>query len=275
MGITMIMCQKIIKGFLTTIALILVTPGFFATTVAASEQPVSRTFYPDLQFIEMKELKDNFFDYVAVDVRTRYEYDLMRIEDALSIPASNSDFIARLHALKTMNKLPLVFYSNGKLSKNAHNAARLAAKNGFTNIKVMDHGINSWERHYPKLTIFRGLNRIPANETIKRTLSNSIFNSQLHSLNGLLVDIRGNLAAANPMDTNAVKAPLDNKKRLKNTIDLAIQTKRTLFFYDNQGLQYQWLIYRLKQAGLEDFYFLKGGSQGVGSALSYTVSQNN
>ncbi len=272
------MPQKTIKGCLLVTTFFMVLPFVFTVSVMANERGVSRTLYPDLQFIEVKDLKDKFFDYMLIDVRTTYEYNLMHIEDALSIPVRNKDFVDRLHTLKRMSKLPIVLYANGGHSKNAHKAARLAAKNNIVNIKVLDAGINIWERYYPKITVFNGINgvtaRISAKEIDKHTLSSEAFNTEFNRLNGLLVDIRENTSTSNPMGANTVRASLGNEKSLKNAIDKAIENKRTLFFYDDQGQQYQWLIYSLKQAGIKDFYFLEGGSQRARGALGYTLSQN-
>ena len=56
--------------------------------------------------------------------------------------------------------------------------------------------------------------------------------------------------------------PLSQKGRLSDQIDRARRNGKTLLIYDEVGKQVRWLQYRLEQAGVKKYYFMKGGAKG-------------
>lgn len=259
-----------VQSLSVTIALLLLT----MMPLSTSARVISRDFYPDLSFIEAATLYDTFYNYIVVDVRSRYEYDLMHIQDAISIPASDSDFSQRIGSLARTSKYPIVLYANDRSDKKAHYAARELLKTGLKTIHVLDAGMSFWDKTYPQtISYSRSMQpRILDTEIAQHTLHITSFNQQYSRLEGQLVDISDYSQSSFP-GKNTLKLSLDDNRKFKRIIANAVKNEQALFFADDTGLQYQWLIYSLKAAGLQQYYFLEGGVQRSNRSLANAFAQ--
>lgn len=105
--------------------------------------PASTVFENTYEMIsqeEAKELMDSQEDYIILDVRTKQEYDMGHIKNAILIP--DYEITARAEKeLPDKNALILVYCRSGNRSKTASQAL---ADLGYTNIKEFG-GIITWQ----------------------------------------------------------------------------------------------------------------------------------
>ena len=86
---------------------------------------------------------------------------------------------------------------------------------------------------------------------------------------GLIVDTR------DPLQRDGVsmfigkekRASLQDEEAINKVIDVAVAQNKPMFIYDEAGKQVRWLMYRLEQRGVKEYYFMKGGTKGYYKGL--------
>ncbi len=226
----------------------------------------SRDLYPDLTFIEANTISSNYLNYTIVDVRTNYEYRVLRMVDSISIPANDPSFDVRLRNLVRKHKQTVVLYGNGGKERHAHDAARIAKRNKIENILVFDGDIQSWAETSPQYTELNSKAINDENTLIDisklngKLLPEDEFNKTYSRDNSLLLDIRDDAQTSkHPLQSNAEHIPLDHQSKLLQFLNRAKLEDKTLLIYDDFGLQVRSLIYQLQKLNIENYYFLKDG----------------
>lgn len=252
-----------------------VLPGFLALlmfvvpAVQANDEFPGRSLYLDVQHIELADLAERYDDVIIVDVRSKYEYDTLHIGKALHVSLGASDFVEQMQKLRDDNPdKPIVTYCNGKTCMKSYKAARKAQQRGVDNILCFDAGIMDWAQNQPERSVLLGESPMDPDKLI----SKSEFKSHLldpeefiGSNSGdkvMIVDARDPLQRAG----NALfmgrehRAPLADEKKVGEIIKTAVQNGSTMYIYDEAGKQVRWLMYRLEQQEVKDYYFMKGGA---------------
>lgn len=260
---------------LYTVAVCTAFLGMVATTIASANPAAPavefphRSSFPDVAIMSTAELAARFDGGVSVDVRSRYEYETLRVKDAVNVPVTEKTFIDRVKALRTQHiGKPLVFYCNGKTCKKSYDAARLAIQAGIDNVYCFDAGIQEWAKTHPERTALLGRSPIKPADLITgdqfkaRVIAATDFENRIGP-QSLVLDIRDLIqrdVALFPFREERV--PLDQKERLDAVIERAKAQNKTLLVYDKAGHQIQWFQYYLAHKGLKQYYFLKGGAEG-------------
>lgn len=237
-------------------------------STSAAEFP-HRTSFPDVPIISTADLANRGDGALAVDVRTRYEYETLRIKEATNLPVTDKQFVDKVKALRTQHATKaLVFYCNGKTCKKSYDAARMAIHAGVENVFCFDAGIQEWAQTYPDRTTLLGRSPIKTSELITgeqfkgHILAATDFEGRIGT-QALVLDIRDTIQrdiALFPYREERV--PLDQKERLDAVIERAKAQNKTLLVYDKAGHQIQWFQYYLEHKGLKQYYFMKGGAEG-------------
>jgi hypothetical protein len=166
------------------------------------------------------------------------------------------------------------------------------------NTYTFDLGIPGWAEQYPAETILLGkpipessVKFIPKSEFKKKTLAWDDFVALAGKPGVVVVDTRdpiqkGFMSRASEDGMTAEMRAKVEEFRKKNKEMIARLGKRKvrpatfdqmlkfiinnkryntqkLLIFDQVGKQVRWLMYRLEEAGLHDYYFLKGGAVGV------------
>ena len=240
---------------------------------AATLEYPHRSSFPEVPIIDVTALADRLADAVTVDVRSQYEYDTLRINDAVNVPVTDKRFVDIVKALRRQfaNK-PLVFYCNGKTCKKSYDAARLAIHAGVPNVYCFDAGIQEWAARHPERTTLLGRTPIKSGDVISAARFNAHvlpaaeFESRIGTQT-LVLDIRDMAQRDSALvPFREERVPLDQKQRLDAVIERAKAQNKTLLVYDKAGHQIQWFQYYLEHKGLPRYYFLKGGAEGYFAA---------
>jgi len=243
-------------------------PGVDTKAAAEVEFP-HRSSFPEVAVLGTSELAQRFGDILVVDVRSQYEYDTLRINDAVNIPVTDKRFVDLVKALHTrFTTKPIAFYCNGKTCKKSYDAARMALQAGIRNVYCFDAGIQEWAKTHPELTTLLGRSPIKPGDLITadrfkgHVLSAAEFEARIGA-QALVLDIRDTAqrdVALFPFREE--RAPLDQKQRIDAVIERAKAQNKTLLVYDKTGHQIQWFQYYLEHSGVKQYYFLKGGAEG-------------
>lgn len=226
-----------------------------------------RAFYPDAPVISTADLHAKVGVLTVIDVRSHYEYETLHIKDAVNIPLSDKDFEQAVMRLQARSDQPMVFYCNGRTCKKSYEATRRALRAKDGKAYVYDAGIFEWAQTYPDQTVLLGKSPIKNTDLINESrfrahvLSPRDFQAKVAK--AIVLDIRDRYqrdTAVFPFHEERVR--LDDRARLDAVIRRAKSQKKTLLVYDKVGHQVQWFQYYLESKGINDYYFLEGGSEG-------------
>lgn len=239
---------------------------------AAAEEFPLRSQYLDVKVIETEELDKRFDQVVIVDVRTKYEYDTLRIQDAILLPVTDRDFVDQVRRLREKTDKPIVFYCNGKTCRKSYDAVLLALSARIPNTLCYDAGVFDWAKARPDRAVLLGRSPVKAEDLIddkrfkSRLLDAKAFEAKVEQ-GAIVLDVRDRAQRDNPLfPFRELRVPLNEEGKIDAIVEQAKREKRPLLIYDAVGRQVQWLQYRLEAKGLQDYYFLKGGAQGYWDA---------
>ena len=224
----------------------------------------------DVNIIETAQFTVKFNTAIAVDVRSKYEYETLHIKGAINIPLDKS-FIDNVRKLRAKDARPIVFYCNGKTCRKSYDAAATASKAGVNNVYAYDAGIATWADEHPERTVLRGKTPIQRSDLISDkdfssyVLAPKAFAALFEQLGdkAMVLDIRDRAQRDNPVfGLVEERIPLDDTARLDAFLEAVKKHRKTLLVYDKAGHQIRWFQYHLREKGVRDYRFLKGGSEG-------------
>lgn len=251
-----------------TLILLALALGMTRPLLAEEAKPFPfRDNYPQIQVIETADLTAKFDLYTIVDVRSPFEFQIMRIKGAHNIPLANPDFADKIKALYQESSKAMVFYCNGHTCEKAYQAAVKARQMAnVENAIAYDGGIFDWAKANPKMT---GLLDKPeldpkaliSDEKFKaHVLAPQDFIDQVRARDGMVIDLRDTIQSdgISLFATRDIRTGFD-MTRLKSLISEARQKGQPVFFYDASGNQIKHLQYFVEDMGLRDYFFMKGG----------------
>ncbi len=257
-----------IKQALVTLALL---AGMLplASPAAAEDEFPGRKLYPDVATLSLEQLHARLDEVNTVDVRSAFEYKTLHISGASNIPLADPEFAAKLAELRAGNDKDIVVYCNGKTCMKSYKAAQKAAAAGIDRVYAYDAGIMDWAKAYPKQALLLGKPLGDAKRLIskaefkKHLLSPGDFGERIAASNALVLDVRDRLQrdSLGIFPGRERRVYLDDSKKLDRYIRKALQGNRGLLIYDAAGKQVRWLQYYLKDRGVRNYAFMKGGAR--------------
>lgn len=242
-------------------------PAKTAEKPAKSDTFPLRAKYLDVAILETADLDKRFGDVVIVDVRTKYEFDTLRIKDALLIPVTDRNFTEQVRKLRESTPKPIVFYCNGKTCHKSYDATLYALNARISGVLCYDAGIDDWSRTHPDKTVLLGRSPIKVDDLIGKDkfkahlLDPKAFETKSEH-KAIILDVRDKSQRDSPLfPFREQRASLEDKAGLDPIIEQAKREKKTLLIYDQVGKQVQWFQYYLESKGVKDYYFMKGGAQ--------------
>jgi len=240
---------------------------------SAEEGFPGREKYPDVKYIEISDLFNRKArdEVIIVDTRSNYEFETLKIKDAVNIPVANKTFEEDVKKLREKTSKTIVFYCNGHRCMKSYIAAKRCMQVEIPDVVAFDAGIFDWTKKYPKQAVLLGSSPVDPSKLIaskgfqSRLLhpdkfSEYIVDSQHKSI---VIDVRDKFQRAGVGFYPGIErwAALDDQKKLQRYIDQAKRENKTLFIYDEVGSQVRWLQYALEKAGLKDYYFMEKGAR--------------
>lgn len=251
---------------------ILIVVGLFVlvfaqTVVAKSNEFPGRDLYPEIPFIEIKDLKAKFSDVEIVDVRSAYEYETLRIKGAVNIPLASKTFVEDMQKLRAKNNKPIIVYCNGKTCMKSYKAVQKCLSADLKDVTAFDSGILDWAKSYPADALLLGktLNDpkklISKDDFKKHTISPDDFGNRIADTEAIVLDVRDRFQreGISLFVGREFRVYLDDTKRLDRFINKAMKEGKPLLIYDAAGKQVVWLQYYLQEKGVKEYYFMEGG----------------
>ncbi len=238
----------------------------------ASDLPY-RKDYPDAKIVELADLKAGYDNdtFIAVDVRSTLEYEVIRVKGAHHVDLARADFIPNLQALAAQYPgKKIAVYCNGGTCLKSYKAAIDADEAGMDNVYAFDAGIPAWSSAYPAETLLLGKvvtdpqkQLIPKDEVDKVTLEFAAFKQKAEEPNSVAIDARDPMQRTQKLAGFEKALPIPLDKLIKNVINKGNLKDKQLLIFDQVGKQVEWLMYYLVDQGYTNFYFLKGGATSV------------
>jgi len=251
---------------------------FFYVSVssAANKEFPGRDIYLGTEHIELITFEKEFSEVIVVDVRSKYEYQTLRISGAMNIPLNSSRFISDMKQLRESNAgKKIVVYCNGKTCMKSYKAASKCKSRGITNVVAFDAGIMDWAKTHPEKAVLLGKSPIDPSKLISKStfkehlLAPKAFAELVNTKDVNVLDVRdrfqrSGLALFVGMEK---QADLDSEETINQYIKASKAANKPLLIYDEAGKQVRWLMYRLEAQGVKDYKFLKGGTRNYFKAL--------
>ena len=245
----------------------------FAQQLSAAEgknkEFPGRDLYPEVSFIELEDLfqKMKRKEVIVVDVRSSYEYQTLRIKDAINIPLASKTFVSEMRKLRVSDNRPIVVYCNGKTCMKSYKAARKCDIEKIDNVTAYDAGIMDFAKSFPKDALLLGkvLNDpkklISKENFTKHLIEPDKFGERIASTSDIVLDVRDRFQreGISIFVGREYRVSIDNTRRLDRYIEKAKKENKALLIYDAAGKQVRWLQYYLEDKGLKSYFFMKGG----------------
>lgn len=236
----------------------------FAALAQQDDYPGRKT-YPSVTVYETEQLNAEFDNVVVVDVRSKYEFDTLHINNALNIPLNDKRFSKQIKELETKGK-PIVVYCNGHSCYKSYKACVKAQNAGIQNIFAYDSGVFDWAKAHPEKATMLGKTPVETDRLISKAELNKYqlepkqFSSRI-SDNAVVLDIREpkqrGLIELFPYRQENIS--MDDKSKLNSFLNKIKSSGKTLLVYDEAGKQVRWFQYYLVEKGIRDYYFMSGG----------------
>ncbi|MCW8931898.1 MAG: rhodanese-like domain-containing protein [Gammaproteobacteria bacterium] len=260
----------ICRNSMLQISLLILSCLLFSTSFADEGFP-GRKIYPKVQTLSIEQLYEKIKsdDVIVVDVRSEYEYQTLKVLNAINIPVAKKSFPTELKKLREGTEKDIVFYCNGRSCYKSYKAGIKALNYNVKNCFSYDAGVFEWALAYPEQAVLLtetpvAKERIISKEEFKsRQLAPKEFSEKSLEENSIIYDIRdreqrrGGSGLFMFRDKNV---ELANINKLNRLIKKAVESDTTLYFYDQKGKQVRWLQYTLESQGLKNYYFMKGGA---------------
>ena len=237
----------------------------------AEEGFPGRAKFKDVPYIELHDLFGKKNSVVIVDVRSKYEYDTLRIKNAVNLPVANKIFETQVLDLRRSTDKPIVFYCNGHRCLKSYQAVKKAQEAGVSNTMAYDGGIFDWTLAYPADAELLGQSPVNPKKLIgskayqSRLLNPDVFSESVDRFRNqaIVLDVRDKFQRAGVGFYPGLEkwASLDDKQKLNRYIDIARRENKTLYIYDEVGSQVRWLQYALEKAGVKKYYFMEKGAR--------------
>jgi len=257
-----------LKRFLGAIILIGISAGAWAD---AKEGFPGRTEFPDLPYLEKEQLFEIRDQVVIVDVRSKYEFETLRLKSAINIPVASKSFDDKVRELRNSTDKKIVFYCNGRTCFKSYHAVKKAMAAGVKNTFSYDAGVFEFATAYPNEAVLLGESPIDVAKIIPkkvfkaRLISPHDFNERAYDDKTVMVlDVRDKYQreGIGLFPGKERWASLDHEDKVVKYVKKAMAEGKTLLIYDAVGKQVRWLQYLVEKTGLKNYYFMNKGVGG-------------
>ncbi len=239
------------------------------SVVLAQDEFPGRQRYPAVPFISLTELKQKLQEVVIVDVRSKYEFETLKIKGAINIPLSTRTFIEDMRKLRAQSQRNIVVYCNGKTCMKSYKATQKCRKNNIKNVVAYDQGVLDWAKTYPADAVLLGQTPINPKDIIskkrfkKHTLMPEKFEIRINEIDAIVLDVRDSFQrdALSLFVAIEKRVNLDDYTELDVFIKKAKRSNLPMYIYDETGKQVRWLMYYLEKKKVKEYYFMKGGAR--------------
>jgi rhodanese-related sulfurtransferase len=249
--------------------LLVALPIASTVTATTDEQHFPlRPFYPTVKTIDTDRFLEIYFNAIIIDVRSRFEFDVVRINKAKHVPLSEDDFIASISRYRSLiSETPMVFYCNDSACSSAFRAVLLARAAGYTNLFVYDAGVFPLLMVAPEKITLMVTTPAQPDLVISNDYYNKVridfkeFKERSTGMGTLLIDIRNIYNRVHEPRLQGVRnIPMES---FLKAVTNRIWAEKKLLIFDQNGEKTNSLQYFLQANGYSNYVFLRGGMEGL------------
>ena len=207
------------------------------------------------------DLEKTYRQAMVVDVRSKAEYDTLRLTSAIHVPLDSEDFMTRILALRTKDPTaPLVFYCTNAWCPDSYLAVLKAQNGGVKNVFAYDGGVLEWIRERRQLASLFGIAPAPLDRLLSRAyyysrqLDEPGFARERQKPNTVIIDF-------DPKDAKAASGSPSVEHLSPNVfakrLDDSIWRDKTLVLVDRRGDRAPLLQYILEYKGYSQYFFYR------------------
>lgn len=239
-----------------------------AATAPAEEDFPLRAKYPMVRYMTTEALHRGYQSIIIIDVRSKIEHSVIRINNSINLPVSTALFIRDLARIRDKDgPTPIAFYCNGHTCAKSYEAAEKAMEGGFKNVYAYDAGIYDWVKAHPDKGTLMDKTPVPMNKLIsrerllERKIAYEEFARRAQDPAAMVIDIREPFQRETVPQFPALRnIPSD---RFADLIRAGEFKGKRLLILDAVGKQVEWIQYYLEMYGYADYFFLDKGVAGV------------
>ncbi len=252
--------MKQVKFILCALVFFLLSPAY-----SFGEDFPLRAKYPNVKYITTDQLADQYDNTIIVDVRSKFEYEVVRINKAVHNPVAKATFTKNLQKIRSKKgSTPIAMYCNGHTCAKSYKAVAAAQKAGFDNVLVYDAGIFEWTVAHPdKATLMDQSPApkskiIPKSDLVAKKIDWAEFKAKAKDSDSVIIDVRDPFQRkVIPKLAKLRNIPLD---RITGLLKQKKFADNQLLIFDAVGKQVRWLQYHLEANGYSNYYFLNKGA---------------
>lgn len=238
------------------------------TAAAAEEGFPLRAKFPKVKYISTEALHRDYHNTIIVDVRSKFEYDVIHINKAVHVPVATAMFIKDLTKVRSKDgKTPIAFYCNGHTCAKSYEAVEQSMEAGFQNVYVYDAGIYDWVNAHPDKGTLMGKTPVALDKLIshsmlaKKKIPYDEFKKKTQDPGAMVIDIREPFQRETiPQLPQLRNIPSD---RFAELIKKGEFKDKELLILDAVGKQVEWIQYYLEMYGYTNYFFLDKGVAGI------------
>lgn len=247
-----------------------------AGPVLGQERLAAGLFFPSVRTLATRELKSRFQDVLFVDVRSRFEFDVVHITGSVSVPwTGNDDEFARLAGASQDKTLVLVGGDSG--DTRPFRIALSPLFQGAARPRVYEAGVLAWIDACPEKTVFMGSlpadpgRVLPDQVHGKRLLDAEAFIRAAAGPGVLVIDVRNSFQPARALHFGSTVVQRISMEAFLEAAGCRIWSEKKLLVIDDDGSRLLWLHWFLQAGGYIDLGFLKGGAASLSSFREETA----
>lgn len=248
--------------------------GLISISAVASDDFPGRDRYPKVKYIEIDDLYNQRDNVVFIDARSPYEYQTLRVKNAILVPLtlSPSKFEKELRKIVSNNPgKKLVFYCNGHTCMKSYKAAtRATTYVGLKNAYSFDAGIFDWAKKYPAEARLLGkelddVSKLKSKAEFKKHILPTLKFINTADDSVIILDIRDRIERDGFYVFNGHEESISlndkDKTKLEGLMKKVVRENKKLYVYDMVGKQVRWFQYYIEDKGVKDYYFMEGGAE--------------
>jgi len=233
-----------------------------------------RDRYPGVKYIGIDDLYNQLDNVVLIDARSHYEYQTLRIKNALFVPVTLTPSKFEDAIRKIVNDNPdkkLVFYCNGHTCMKSYKAAaRATTYLKLDNAYSFDAGVFDWARKYPREAFLLGeelddVSKLKSKAEFKKHLISAEKFIKTADDSVMVLDIRDRLERDGFYIFSGFEKSISlsdkDKEKLDKFMKDVIKSNKALYVYDMVGKQVRWFQYYIESKGITNYYFMEGGGE--------------
>ncbi len=199
-------------------------------------------FYPSVKTLSIKAFNTRLDDLFILDVRTRFEYDIIHIKGSFHLSRDKSDILISDSRIKTESlDKPVVFVGNDSSDTRPYKSALSERFQEIPTFFVLEEGVLTWAEAFPEKSVLMEVTPadpehiLPRASHAKNLLNLESFIEAASEPGALVIDARHLYAGGNALIQLSVPLQRLSVEALLEAASCGIWSEKQLLIFDDNG----------------------------------------